>query len=249
MGSKRIVPRRVVKAVPMTEEWRRHLNELAKSRPIDQAHFFEFRSTLEYGPADKDPKEERPVEQRTEANTIVNSRPLQSVQISQPTVVDPPLKAPTPSPSQISPVLPVYSPAMPMSPLSRRRVSFGPPPPAASQQEPSSPVPKPSEAIKVPLLDQRFDDAHGYGKGKRVPKPKVYSVSLNPKTTEGVKWLHVNNMTNAAPPDNTMFIYMGAHETQFQEQFDFTAMQITLEATLKTKQVQDSGRRFSRRGV
>eukprot|EP01036_Dinobryon_divergens_P044492 gene44492-biopygen35868 len=77
MGSKRIVPRRVVKAVPMTEEWRRHLNELAKSRPIDQAHFFEFRSTLEYGPADKEPKEELPVEERTEANTIVNSRPLQ----------------------------------------------------------------------------------------------------------------------------------------------------------------------------
>jgi hypothetical protein len=84
MGSNRIVPRRVVKAVPMTEEWRRHLNELATSKPIDQAHFFEFRSTLEYGPADKEPKDERTVEERTEANTIVNSQPSQPVQIVSP---------------------------------------------------------------------------------------------------------------------------------------------------------------------
>ena len=233
------VPRRVVKAVPMTEEWRRHLNELAKSKPIDQSHFFEFRSTLEYSPADKEPKEERTVEERTEANTILNSQP---VQISKPPVAAQPVSAPVSSASRQSLVLPEYSPNPPASPpAARRRISFGPPPPpAASRQEPSSPVPtSTSEATKVPLLDQRFDEAHGYGKGNRAPKPKVYSVSLNPETSADVKWLHVNNLTNVAPPDDTMFVYMGAHE----DQFDFTAMQITLEAALKTKyktQVEDS---------
>jgi hypothetical protein len=240
MGSNRIVPRRVVKAVPMTEEWRRHLNELATSKPIDQAHFFEFRSTLEYGPADKEPKDERTVEERTEANTIVNSQPSQPVQISQPTVVDPPVLAPVPSPSRSSPVLPVYSPAIPASPSARRRISFGPPPPAAPRQEPSSPVPVPSVPTQVPLYEQRHDDAHGYGRGMRVRKPKAYSVSLKPETAEDVKWRHVNNFSDVAAPDDTMFVYMGAHE---EDHFDFTAMQITLEAAIKTKyktQVEES---------
>ncbi len=54
--------------------------------------------------------------------------------------------------------------------------------------------------------------AHGYGKGMRVRKPKAYSVSLKPETAEDVKWMHVNNFTDVAAPDDTMFVYMGAHE-------------------------------------
>ena len=38
----------------MIEEWRQHLNELAKRRPIDSAKFFEFKSTLAYGPEDQE---------------------------------------------------------------------------------------------------------------------------------------------------------------------------------------------------
>ena len=52
MGQNRIVPRRVIKAVQMTDAWRNHLNDLAKRSLIDPAHFFEFKSTLAYGPSD-----------------------------------------------------------------------------------------------------------------------------------------------------------------------------------------------------
>ncbi len=74
----------------------------------------------------------------------------------------------------------------------------------------------------------------------RVRKPKAYSVSLKPETAEDVKWRHVNNFSDVAAPDDTMFVYMGAHE---EDHFDFTAMQITLEAAIKTKyktQVEES---------
>jgi hypothetical protein len=36
----------------MTDAWRNHLNDLTKRNPIDPAHFFEFKSTLAYGPSD-----------------------------------------------------------------------------------------------------------------------------------------------------------------------------------------------------
>ena len=65
MGHNRIVPRRIVKAVSMTAEWRTHLNELAKKGPIDPAHMFEFRTTLAYGPSDAK-IEERAEEARLE---------------------------------------------------------------------------------------------------------------------------------------------------------------------------------------
>ena len=64
MGHNRIVPRRVIKAVQMTDAWRNHLNDLAKRSPIDPAHFFEFKSTLvAYGPSDSK-IEERKVEEQ-----------------------------------------------------------------------------------------------------------------------------------------------------------------------------------------
>jgi hypothetical protein len=46
MDATRVVSRRVIKAIPMIEEWRQYLNELAKRIPIDSAKFFEFKSTL-----------------------------------------------------------------------------------------------------------------------------------------------------------------------------------------------------------
>ena len=69
MDAARVVSLRVIKAVPMTEEWRQHLNELAKRRPIDSAKFFEFKSTLAYGPEDQEDVERvtvQPSERRSE---------------------------------------------------------------------------------------------------------------------------------------------------------------------------------------
>ena len=235
MGSNRIVPRRVIKAMPMTEEWRQHLNELASRKPIDPAHFFEFRSTLEYSPSDKEPEEERTVEERTEANTVINSQRSQPVPIVQPTVAELPVSLPaSPRPVQQSPVSPVYSPparadpSPPASPPGRRRISFGNPP--APRPEPQSPIPKLSEDTKVPFFEQKHDEAHGFGRGRRAPKPKAYAVSLKPDTAEDVKWLHLNNIVPSDQDDN-MFVYMGAHE----DDWDFTALQITLDVAVKTK--------------
>jgi hypothetical protein len=70
MGSNRIVPRRVIKAVQMTDEWRNHLNGLYRQNPIDPAHLFEFRSTLAYGISDVK-TEERAEEDRTEERAAI----------------------------------------------------------------------------------------------------------------------------------------------------------------------------------
>eukprot|EP01037_Dinobryon_pediforme_P030346 gene30346-34384_t len=53
MGQTRIVARRPIKAVPFTEEWIAHLNELAAQKPVNPKTMFEFRATLEYGASDK----------------------------------------------------------------------------------------------------------------------------------------------------------------------------------------------------
>ena len=66
MGHNRIVPRRVIKAVQMTDAWRNHLNDLAKRSPIDPTHFFEFKSTLAYGPSDLKIEERKVGEQIVE---------------------------------------------------------------------------------------------------------------------------------------------------------------------------------------
>ena len=41
-GHKKAVVRRVLKAVPITEDWKQHMNELAKEKPINRKQFFEF---------------------------------------------------------------------------------------------------------------------------------------------------------------------------------------------------------------
>ena len=202
----------------MTEEWRDNLNELAKRKPIDEAHSFEFKSKLEYSPARTD-------EERTDSNTTSNSQP-------QPLVVN--LLPAAFSPSRLSPPVPlaVYSSPVAQAPSSsstspptRRRISFRLPP-TVMRLEPQSPVSTSVEATKCPLLDQRFDKAHGYGKRERGDRwPKVYPVSLKPETAENIRCLHVSNFADA------IFIYMEAHE----DTRDFTAMQITSEAVLKIK--------------
>ena len=138
MDAARVVSRRVIKAVPMTEEWRQHLNDLAKKRPIDSAKFFEFKSTLAYGPEDHEDVERATVQPRDRSSVI------------QPQIVQPdskphadivqPVQAPSPGPTSVSsasPRIPVSpmpqraSPnpaASPMSPVNPRRVSFGPAP-------------------------------------------------------------------------------------------------------------------------
>jgi hypothetical protein len=246
MGQKRIVPRRVVKAIPMTEEWRQHLRELATQRPVDPAHYFEFRSTLEYSPADREIKDEERAEARTVENTIVNRKPSQPAAISvQPGVVAPsaPPLDPGPEIRPPSPPLP-RSPAPssavpqsepPQSPVARRRVSFGDSPPP--RQQPTSPVPAPVETTKIPLLEQKYDEQQ-YGRGKRERKPKVFSARRQAGTKDVTDWLHLNNFNDRDQDDN-MFVYMGVHE----EDWEHVSMQITLDAALKTqykKQVEES---------
>jgi hypothetical protein len=75
---------RVIKAVPMTEEWRQHLNDLAKRRPIDSAKFFELKSTLAYGPEDHEdvervtvqPSDRSSVIQPQYGETLLGPRPF-----------------------------------------------------------------------------------------------------------------------------------------------------------------------------
>lgn len=247
MGPDRIIPRCLLEALPMTEVD-------ATSQRARQAHayrqspLFRDKSTLEYSPADKRLKEERTDEERTDVKTALNSQPSQPVQISQPLVVNLlPAAPPASSPSRPSPPVPlvVYSslpieqvPSSSASPPTRRRIPFGSPP-TVMRLEPQSPVPISVEATKVLSLYQRFDKAHGYGKRKRGDRrPKVYSVSLKPETSENIRCLYVNKFTDVVAPDDALFVYMGAHE----DTRDFTATQITLEAALKTKyktQVED----------
>ena len=75
MGHNRIVPRRVIKAAQMTDAWRNYLNDLAKRSPIDPAHFFEFKSTLAYGPSDSKIKERKVEEQIVERTQMPTPQP------------------------------------------------------------------------------------------------------------------------------------------------------------------------------
>ena len=158
MDAARVVSRRVIKAVPMTEEWRQHINELAKRRPIDSAKFFEFKSILAYGPEDHEDMERVTVKPSDRSSVI---RP-QSVQPDSkpPAEIVQPVQAPSPVPTsvnsaspriQVSPMPQRASPnpaASPMSPVNPRRVSFGPAPASPAPDQPvaasSAPVPKPS---------------------------------------------------------------------------------------------------------
>jgi hypothetical protein len=70
MNAARVVSRRVIKAIPMTEEWRQHINELAKRRPIDATKFFEFKSTLAYGPEDHEDVERVTVQPSDRSSVI-----------------------------------------------------------------------------------------------------------------------------------------------------------------------------------
>ena len=75
MGHNRIVPRRVIKEVQMIDAWRNHLNDLAKRSPIDSAHFFEFKSTLAYGPSDSKIEERKVEEQIVERTQMPTPQP------------------------------------------------------------------------------------------------------------------------------------------------------------------------------
>ena len=61
---------------------------------------------------------------------------------------------------------------------------------------------------------------------------KVYSVDLDPQTMDDVKkWLHINNFVSDHDCNKNLFVMMGAHD----DNWDHTAMQITLELALKTQ--------------
>ena len=76
MGHNRIVPRRVIKAVQMTDAWRNHLNDLSKRNPINPAHFFEFKSTLAYGPSDLEIEDRKVEEQIVERTQMPTPQPV-----------------------------------------------------------------------------------------------------------------------------------------------------------------------------
>ena len=48
MIMKKLTARRVIKAVPMTNDWLQHIAEWAVRKPTDPEVIVDFRSTLEY---------------------------------------------------------------------------------------------------------------------------------------------------------------------------------------------------------
>ena len=162
MDASRVVSSRVIKAVPMTEEWRQHINELAKRRPIDIAKFFEFKSTLAYGPEDHEDVE-RVTVQPSDRSSVIKPQSVQP-ESNPPADIVQPVQAPSLGPTSVnsaSPRIPVSpmplraSPnpaASPMSPVNPRRVSFEPAPALPAPDQPvaasPAPVPKPSTPVK-----------------------------------------------------------------------------------------------------
>ena len=149
MGHNRIVPRRVIKAVQMTDAWRNHLNDLAKRSPIDPAHFFEFKSTLAYGLSDLKIEERKVEEQIVERTQMPTPQP--APEPITPTTVVPASPGPAVAvPTQGNPAQEEqqvrFAPAAvapPASPMPRRRMDFGSPLPAiiaaAAQPDPQRP--------------------------------------------------------------------------------------------------------------
>jgi len=236
MNATRIVPRRVVKAVPMTEEWRQHLNDLAKRRPIDPAQFFEFKSTLSYGPEDQENVERTTVQPSVKRSEIHPQSVQPDPQPIQAEVAQP-VEAPAPERSSVntaSPRIPVSpkpqrtasAPSEPQSPISPRRVSFGPAPAQTASVKPVAVAPA---SVQPPTPQKE------YGRGKRgkipnrqlggyqvnsVAQDKVYSVELKPDTADDVKWLHINNLVSDHDRTENLFVMMGAHE----DHWDYVAM-------------------------
>ena len=67
-GHEKIAARRVIKAVPMTNDWLQHIAELAERKPTDPEMIFEFRSTLEYGASDRHSDD---LEENGEPHTLI----------------------------------------------------------------------------------------------------------------------------------------------------------------------------------
>jgi hypothetical protein len=128
MDASRVMSRHVIKAVLMTEQWRQHLNELAKQRPIDSATFFEFKSTLAYGPENQEDVK-RVTVQSSKRRSMIQPQSVQSNPKPIPAEIVQPVQAPSPVTTSIS----SSSPRIPVSPMSQR-ASPNPPP------SPMSPV-------------------------------------------------------------------------------------------------------------
>ena len=170
MDASRVVSRRVIKAVLMTEQWRQHLNELAKQRPIDSATFFEFKSTLAYGPENQEDVK-RVTVQSSERRSMIQPQSVQSNPKPIPAEIVQPVQAPSPvttSISSSSPRIPVSPmpqraspnpPPSPMSPVNPRRVSFGPAPASTAPDQPVAASPAPVPKAPTPVKD--------YGRGRR----------------------------------------------------------------------------------
>jgi hypothetical protein len=181
MDAARVVSRRVIKAVPMTEERRQHL---AKRRPIiDSAKFFEFKSTLAYGPEDHEDVKRVTVQPRERSSAI---QP-QSVQPDSkpPAEIVQPVQASSPGPTSVSsasPRIPVSpmphraspNPATsPMSPVNPRRVSFGPAPASPAPDQPVAASPAPVHKPPTPVKE--------YGRSKRgqIPNRQIGQLSIS----------------------------------------------------------------------
>ena len=225
MGHNKIVPHRVIKAVQMTDAWRNRLYDLAKKSPIDPAHFFDFKSTLAYGTSDSK-IEERKVEEQIVKRTQKMPIPQPAPDPIIPAIVapGPVVAAPTqgnpPSEKQQQVRFAPTAVMPPASPMPRRQMEFGSPLPAIiapAQPDPQRPIPMYDKG--APLIVE--------GKRPHRSNCKVFSAcTTRPDNTKlDARAVQYDRETN-------MFVYMGAHD----DTWDFTVMQITLEAALKTVQ-------------
>jgi hypothetical protein len=178
------VSRRVIKTVPITEEGRQHLNELAQRRPIDAVKFFEFKSSLAYGPEDNEDVERGAV-QPSDRSSVIQPQSVQP-DSKPPAEIVQPDQAPSPVPPSVSsaspriPVSPIMpqraSPnpaASPMSPVNPRRVSFGPSPASPAPHQPVAASPAPVHKPPTPVKE--------YGRSKRgqIPNRQMGPYQVN----------------------------------------------------------------------
>ena len=190
-----------------TDAWRNHLNDLAKRSPIDPAHFFEFKSTLAYGPSDSK-IEERKVEEEQIAERTQMPAVQPAPEPIVPVIVVPASPVPAAAtPGQVSSPAEEQqvrfaptSTAPPASPMPRRRMEFGSPLPAtiaASQPDPKRPIPMYDKG--APLIVE--------GKRPRRSNYKVFSAGTSrPDDTKlDARAVHYDRDTN-------MFVYMDAHD-------------------------------------
>jgi len=143
--------------MPMTEDWLRHLDDLASKSPSDPDTIFEFRPGFEATPSD--------VQEQILAEAETPLDPLHPGSTPIPYAASSPERAPSSpaaalrSPERTAAALPSPTPrvsAPPALPVAPRRVSFGPAlapaSPASTAVTPTNPVSPAKPALKAPVV-------------------------------------------------------------------------------------------------